>query len=110
MLRFRYALHGTSLTTVANILISQAFTFLREFVLGTNPQGSVVKSKSGTVSVVGGEQKDLSGIIPGPDPIYYGNGGGGKTQSTYLFPTATRAAWKTFIATAQPTYFKRDNN
>lgn len=98
------------MTTVANILISQAFTFLREFVLGTNPQGSVVKSKSGTVSVVGGEQKDLSGIIPGPDPIYYGNGGGGKTQSTYLFPTATRAAWKTFIATAQPTYFKRDNN
>ncbi|KAF8202232.1 Alpha/Beta hydrolase protein [Pholiota molesta] len=87
-----------------------AFTFMREFVLGNNPTGSLVTSRTGAVSVVGGENQSLSGIIPGPDPIYYGNGGGGATQSTYLFPAATRSAWKTFIAHAEPTYFKRDAN
>jgi carboxypeptidase D len=83
---------------------------MREFVLGNNPTGSLVTSRTGAVSVVGGENQSLSGIIPGPDPVYYGNGGGGATQSTYLFPAATRSAWKTFIAHAEPTYFKRDAN
>ncbi|KAF8967659.1 Alpha/Beta hydrolase protein [Flammula alnicola] len=86
-----------------------AFTFLREFVLGKNKAGLVTTSSSGAVSVVGGENQALSGIIPGPDPIYYGNGA---TQSTYIFPSATRAAWKTFIAgqQAQPTALLETNS
>jgi carboxypeptidase D len=77
----------------------QAFVFLREFVLGNNETGLVKKSKSGVVTVVGGEKKSLEGVIPGGDKIYYGNGA---TQSTYIFPAATRAAWKTFIAGQHP--------
>ncbi|KIM44598.1 hypothetical protein M413DRAFT_8957 [Hebeloma cylindrosporum] len=76
-----------------------AFVFLREFILGNNKTGLVTKGKSGVVSVVGGEKKSLEGVIPGGDKIYYGNAA---TQSTYIFPSATRAAWKTFIAGQHP--------
>ena len=53
------------------------------------------------VVVLGGEVASLAGVIPGPDPIYYGNGA---TQSTYVFPKATRTAWSAFLAkeTAAP--------
>jgi len=77
----------------------QAFVFLREFVLGNNKSGLVTMSRSGAVSVIGGEKEPLEGVIPGGDKIYYGNGA---TQSTYIFPAATRAAWKTFIAGQHP--------
>ncbi|KAH9479549.1 Carboxypeptidase Y-like protein [Psilocybe cubensis] len=76
-----------------------AFTFLREFILGNNPTG-LVKSQGGSVTVVGGEVQSLAGVLQGGDNIYYGNGA---TQSTYVFPAATRAAWKTFIQGNQAT-------
>jgi len=76
-----------------------AFTFFREFVLGCNETGLVTNS-SGIVSVVGGESSSLAGnFLPGGAEIYYGSA---TTQYTYIFPTATVAAWDSFIATAAP--------
>ncbi|KAF9006055.1 Alpha/Beta hydrolase protein [Cyathus striatus] len=78
-----------------------AFNFLREFVLGHNTTGLVVTAGSG-VQVIGGEDETLANpILPGRDEIYYGSAA---TQSTYVFPSATRTAWKTFIEqeTARP--------
>ena len=54
-------------------------------------------------SVVGGINSTLAAdILPGGDQIFYGSGA---TQSTYVAPSATRAAWSSFIvtATASPT-------
>src|SRR5262249_7111161 len=90
---------------------SQAFTFVREFVLGNNKAGTVVKTTTGGVSVVGGEDPALAAdIIEGRPEIYYG---AGATQSTYVFPSATRAAWKAFraqeTASANHANFSQDN-
>jgi hypothetical protein len=50
--------------------------------------------------VVGGESPTLAaGILPGNSEIFYGSG---TTESTYIAPTATIAAWSSFIATAAP--------
>ncbi|KAF4610524.1 hypothetical protein D9613_006929 [Agrocybe pediades] len=78
-----------------------AFTMLREFILGSNPTGLVKPgAKPGSVTVVGGEVKSLAGVIQGGDNIYYGNGA---TQSTYVFPSATRASWRQFISSVHAT-------
>ena len=72
---------------------------LREFILGTNTTGLVTNS-SGNVSVVGGENSTLAAdVLPGQSDIFYGSGA---TQSSYAAPTATVAAWNSFIATAAP--------
>lgn len=89
-----------------------AFIFLREFVFGSNKTGLVTTSSDGSVTVIGGENSTLAAdILPGQDGIFYGSGA---TQSTYIFPEATRAAWKSFIqtATATPmtTTVKNDSN
>jgi hypothetical protein len=74
----------------------KAFTLLREFILGSNQTG-LVTNTSGTVSVVGGESLTLAaGVLPGGE-IFYGSG---TTQSSYTAPSATVAAWNSFIATA----------
>ena len=73
---------------------------LREFILGHNETGLVTNS-SGTVSVVGGEVASLANtVMSGQAGIYAGSG---TTQSTYTYPSATIAAWDSFIATAAPT-------
>ncbi len=70
---------------------------LREFILGSNQTGLVTNS-SGAVSVIGGESSSLAAdVFPGQSGIYVGQGA---TQSTYTFPSATIAAWESFIATA----------
>ena len=72
---------------------AQALVFLREFVLGSNRNGTV----SGTV-VVGGEDKALAGeFLPGGNEIFFGSSA---TQGTSTIPAATQAAWSSFIATA----------
>lgn len=79
---------------------NSAFTFLREFVLGNNKQGLVVGSGD-YATVIGGENSTLAGEnIPAADEIYYGSA---TTQSTYIAPSATRAAWKAFIRTETAT-------
>jgi carboxypeptidase D len=77
----------------------KAFTFAREFLIGTNKTGLVTNS-SGTVNVEGGEDLGLAAaILPGQIEIFYGSG---TTQSSYAAPTVTVAAWNSFIATAAP--------
>jgi len=79
---------------------ASAFTFVREFVLGNNPTGLVTHS-SGSTHVIGGVNSTLAeDILPGGDKIFYGSGA---TQSTYVFPSATRAAWRSFIRTETAT-------
>ncbi|OJT09780.1 Vitellogenic carboxypeptidase [Trametes pubescens] len=75
----------------------RGFVLLREFILGNNQTGLVTNS-SGTVNVVGGESSALAvDAIPGQLGIFVGSG---TTQSTYTFPSATIAAWNSYIATA----------
>ncbi|KAI0775028.1 alpha/beta-hydrolase [Trametes elegans] len=76
---------------------AQALVFLREFVLGDSLNGTV----SGTI-VVGGENATLANdFLPGGNEIFYGSGA---TQGTSTIPTATQAAWSSFIATATATH------
>jgi carboxypeptidase D len=75
---------------------TQAFTFAREFLFGSNSTGQVTLSGA----VVGGEDPSLEGdVLPGNSALYLGSGA---TQSTYVFPSATIAAWDAFIQTAEP--------
>ncbi|KAI0718832.1 alpha/beta-hydrolase [Fomitopsis betulina] len=76
---------------------AHAQTFLREFVLGDNQTGLVTTS-SGRATVVGGAVSSLAvGVLPGQSGIFIGSG---TTQSTYTFPSATIAAWDSYIVTA----------
>ncbi|KAI0349727.1 alpha/beta-hydrolase [Trametes cingulata] len=76
---------------------AQAFVFFREFVLGSNLNGSV----SGTV-IVGGEDATLANdFLPGGTEIFYGSSA---TQSTSTIPAATQSAWNEFMATATATH------
>ncbi|KAI0954566.1 hypothetical protein AcW1_006420 [Taiwanofungus camphoratus] len=75
-----------------------AYVFLREFVLGNNQTG-LVNTTDG--QIVGGENSILAeDVMPGQSGIYVGSGA---TQSTYTFPSATIAAWQSYIATATAT-------
>jgi carboxypeptidase D len=84
---------------------ARAFTFLREFILGNNPQGRVTKTPSGKVTIVGGSDPNLANdILPGSDdPIYYGEG---VKDHSYLFPAATRVAWDSFTKAKSATSTK----
>ena len=75
----------------------QAFVFLREFVLGNNRTGFY----DGTNEVVGGENTSIyrNNILPGKSGIAVGSG---TIQSTVFYPSATVAAWESFIQTAVP--------
>ncbi|KAM5536828.1 hypothetical protein V8D89_009546 [Ganoderma adspersum] len=76
---------------------AQALVFLREFVLGDNKNGSVQEDGR----VVGGQDAALAGAYyPGGVEIFYGSA---KTQGTWTWPSATRAAWDKFMATATAT-------
>lgn len=49
---------------------------------------------------MGGENPTLAaGVLPGNSEIYYGPA---TTVSTYVAPSASVAAWNSFIATAAP--------
>lgn len=75
---------------------TQALVFLREFVLGSNLNGTV----SGTV-VVGGENATLANdFLPGGNEVFFGSSA---TLGTSTIPAATQAAWNSFIAAATAT-------
>ncbi|KAI9065255.1 alpha/beta-hydrolase [Trametes sanguinea] len=75
----------------------RGFVLAREFILGNNKTGLVTNS-SGTVSVVGGESSALAvDAIRGQLGIYEGSL---STTATYTYPSATIAAWNSYIATA----------
>ncbi|KAF8530534.1 Alpha/Beta hydrolase protein [Hysterangium stoloniferum] len=81
-----------------------ALALVQEFIIGNNPLGAVITSPSGNTVVVGGENSTFtSGVLPGEhNPIFYGSG---TTQFSTFWPSATIAAWDSFIAkaTATPT-------
>ena len=86
---------STARFTDARLL--QGLVLVREFILGNNQTGLVTNS-SGHVSVVGGEVSSLAGdVISGQLGIYAGSF---STQSTYTYPSATIAAWNSYIVTA----------
>lgn len=63
---------------------------MREFVLGTNRTGLVT---SPNATAVGGEDPKFSGILTGSE-IYTGSS---KTEGTFKYPSATVAAWASFM-------------
>ncbi|KAF7370325.1 Carboxypeptidase [Mycena sanguinolenta] len=72
-----------------------ALTFVREFVFGSNPTGSVITTPARTTMVVGGEDSPLIGdVLPGSNGIVYN---AGTATSTIVYPEATVAAWNTFL-------------
>jgi carboxypeptidase D len=75
-------------------MIIQAYTFVRDFLLGNNQTG-LVQNFNGTISVVGGENPTLEqAAIPGQRGIYYGSS---ITQGTTEWPTATVQQFATYI-------------
>ena len=77
----------------ANTVV-QAFTLAREFIFGSNTAGLVTSSGS----VVGGENPSLAAdYLRGTGALFVGSGA---RQSTYVFPSATIAAWNSFITGA----------
>ena len=63
--------------------------------------GTVIEI-DGQVSVIGGENSSLTGdFLSGEhNPIFYGSG---TTQFSTVWPSATIAAWDSFLATATKT-------
>jgi carboxypeptidase D len=77
---------------------SQAYVLLREFILGKNQTGLVV---AGSNDPIGPDHSKLTvgavGDVLRADPVVYT--GVGTTQGTLVFPSATVAAWDSFMAT-----------
>ena len=73
--------------------VIQMYTFLQEFVLGTNQTGYLAP---GATSVVGGVHTEyLKGVLTGSE-IYTGSG---VTQGTYTWPSSVWNAWGSYMAT-----------
>lgn len=82
--------------------IIKALVLFREFILGSNPLGTVNTLASGRVTVVGGEEPSLlvgpHNVLPGDSaPVIFGSG---SATSELLFPSATVEAWSAFFKTA----------
>jgi len=73
---------------------SQALSFLRNYILGDNPTGTV----SGT-TVIDDQHSTAynNNLIPGGNAIFTGSG---STQGSFVYPTKTIEAWDSFTATA----------
>lgn len=70
-------------------------------MFGHNTTGLVTTGANGVVTVIGGENHTLAAAaLPGQLGIYYGSL---TTQGTYTAPSATIAAWESFIFTATVT-------
>ena len=92
-----YVLFGQGGHTLPEYSPRQALVFLREFVLGHNPNGTVREDGE----VVGGEDPGLAREhLAGGGKVFYGSA---KTEGTWMWPSATVAAWDKFIATAGAT-------
>ncbi|KZP13619.1 alpha/beta-hydrolase [Athelia psychrophila] len=74
---------------------ANAYVFLREFILGTNTTGLLLPNAT---TPIGGQDAALAGdIVPGGSVIYYGSG---TTASSTVAPSASFAAWASYLATA----------
>ncbi|KIJ31431.1 hypothetical protein M422DRAFT_53358 [Sphaerobolus stellatus SS14] len=75
---------------------SRALTFVREFILGNNPNGTVLSNGTTVAGITGSPL--VNDILPGEhNPVFTGSG---TTLGSTLWPTATIAAWDSFLATA----------
>ncbi|TFY62128.1 hypothetical protein EVG20_g6814 [Dentipellis fragilis] len=74
-----------------------AYVFLRDFIVNANETGSITTdSKSNTV-VLGGEDPSIADDVPRiATEIFLG---ASSTQSTFAAPSATVAAWQSFLGT-----------
>ncbi|KIJ40943.1 hypothetical protein M422DRAFT_60536 [Sphaerobolus stellatus SS14] len=77
----------------------QASFFVRKVLLGDNLTGTVIDTPAMAVTVVWGENQTFAnGVIAGEhNAIFYGSG---TTQFSTVWPSATIAAWDSFITTA----------
>ncbi|KAJ6555139.1 alpha/beta-hydrolase [Mycena vulgaris] len=93
-----YALFQNAGHLVPQSVPGAAFSFVRDFVIGSKITG-LVDNNAGTVN--GGEDSNLKpDYLPGNTVIYYGDGDSGKTTLSTVVPSATLASWKGFLATA----------
>ncbi|KAF7368752.1 Carboxypeptidase [Mycena venus] len=93
-----YALFQNAGHLVPQSVPGAAFAFVRDFVLGSNTTG-LVDSNAGSVS--GGEDPKLKvDVLPGNSAIYHWASKAGGDIASVVAPSATRAAWDAFIATA----------
>ncbi|KAF6761653.1 Alpha/Beta hydrolase protein [Ephemerocybe angulata] len=90
---WKYALFYGTGHLVPAVTPKAAYKFVRDFVLGSNPLGSVVTLPGGTPKYAGQN-------LQAADELYLG---AGKTESSWVAPAATRSAWKSFIATETAT-------
>lgn len=76
----------------------QALTFVREFILGNNENGTVLPNGN----IVGQDAPQfVNDILPAEhDPIFTGSG---VTAGSTVWPSATIAQWDSFIASAVAT-------
>ncbi|KAJ7062145.1 alpha/beta-hydrolase [Mycena amicta] len=96
-----YALFQNAGHLVPQSVPAVAFSFVRDFVLGSSTTG-LVDSNAGTVT--GGEDAKLrQDVLPGNSFIYVGAGTSGKTTASTAWPSATVAKWGAFIETATAT-------
>jgi carboxypeptidase D len=73
-----------------------AYIMARDFIFGSATTGLLTAD-----GVAGGENATLQGaVLPAGPEIYYGNG---STMGTYVAPSATIAAWQSFLASVTAT-------
>ncbi len=99
MPRYYYAdVKSVLLNTHTGIHLPRGFIF----GLYLNATGLLLTTGNHSIdnnSVVGGENLTLADpILPAPPEIYVGSG---TTQSTFVYPSETIAAWNSFFATAR---------
>ncbi|KAF7303613.1 Carboxypeptidase [Mycena indigotica] len=93
-----YALFQNAGHLVPQSVPAAAFTFVRDFVLGSSTTG-LVDSNAGKVT--GGEDPKLrQDVLPGNPFIFMG---AGKTAASTVWPSATVAKWAAFLETATAT-------
>ncbi|KAJ6536096.1 Alpha/Beta hydrolase protein [Mycena capillaripes] len=97
-----YALFKKASHQVPESVPGAAFSFVRDFVLGSNSTG-LVKSDG---SVVGGEDPKLANdVMPRNPVIHYWASEAGGDISSVVVPSEPRAAWDTFIVTATAAHY-----
>ncbi|KAJ6551857.1 Alpha/Beta hydrolase protein [Mycena capillaripes] len=93
-----YALFQNAGHLVPQSVPGAAFGFVRDFVLGSKTTGLV---DNNAATVAGGEDPKLrQDVLPGNTAIYHWASKAGGDIASAVAPSATRAAWDAFIATA----------
>ncbi|TFY81231.1 hypothetical protein EWM64_g2782 [Hericium alpestre] len=76
---------------------SAAYVFFRDFILNSNTTGSITSDSKGHTVVLGGENPSIANDVPRIATALFL--GATSTQSTLFAPSATVAAWESFLGT-----------